>query len=123
MAGVLVRADELGDRLIDRGEWLKKQGKRIKKMLEDDTIDEVELTELGKLALDIVEQGDFVLGEGIEALDIAGDVLDVKQTLTHGRHKTPNDHLQRRDRDLERMREQREQRKALPDAYNTERAA
>lgn len=111
MSGVLVRADKLGDRLIDRGEWLRKQGKRIKTMLADHTIDAVELTELGRAALDIVEQGDLVAGEGVEALDIAGDVLEAKQVLTIGRHCTPNDHLRRRDADIERMREQR---KALP---------
>ena len=55
----------------------------------------------------ICEQGDLVEQEGVEALDIAGDVLMAKQVLTVGRHKTPNDHLQRRDRDIARMKAQR----------------
>lgn len=101
-----IKIQEISDRTLDRGDWEKAMGERIVDMLADGHMDDDELTELGRKAVDMVEHGTEEQRDGLDLADYATTVKGVEYALRSGRLE-PNRHIRDRERDLDHMREQR----------------
>ena len=93
MSNVLIRAEQLIDRLIDRGKAIQKLGDRVREMLADGVVDDEELERLFGVARQAEELGYEVEDVALDVQDVGADILHAKQALTIGRHATPNRHL------------------------------
>ena len=100
MANMHTRIERSSDRLV-------MTGLRLKEILADGRIDDVELAELPDIA-------EALLNEAVEVEDVAADIACAKQMLTLGRQQAPNRPLTERIRRVDMLREMHEAKKKAP---------
>ena len=100
MSQKLMKADVLGDALIEKGERQMRRGREIKAMLSDGRIDVSEAQRLAEIALEEIGEAMDTALRGIDAYDVAADAKNASHTLRSGRQAKQPRHLTMLDQDI-----------------------
>ena len=111
MSGVLIKAEQVSQQLIERGKAIQTLGEEVRRMIADGVVDDEELSRLFRVADEAEDLGWQVEDTALDVQDVAADILDAKQTLTIGRNATPNQHLREHCREIDRRLAERDARR------------
>ena len=100
MTQKLMKADVLGDALIEKGERQMRRGREIKAMLSDGRIDVSEAQRLAEIALEEIGEAMDTALRGIDAYDVAADAKDAAHTIRCGREAGQTRELRLLDQDI-----------------------